>query len=86
MFMRNSAQKMLIFRMFLRNSAELMRNYADVVRSSAWSMRRFEVRVKHHFYIERTGVRSGKCIPNFLIFNPKRTLRVLVRSASARQF
>ena len=37
MFMQNSAQKMLIFRMFLRNSA-------DVVRSSAWLMRRFEVR------------------------------------------
>ena len=44
MFMRNSAQKMLIFRMFLRNSAQFMRNYADVVRSSAWLMRRFEVR------------------------------------------
>ena len=39
---------------------------------------------KSLFYIEKTGVCRG--IPNFLIFDPKHTLSVLIRTASLRRF
>ena len=39
---------------------------------------------KPHFYIEKTKI--CRVIPNFLIFDPKHTLWVLVRTASARRF
>ena len=37
-----------------------------------------------NFYIEKTGVCKG--LSNFLIFDPKHTEWVLIRTASARQF
>ena len=42
-----------------------------------------EYPLKPHFY-KLTGVCRG--IPNFLIFDPKHTLWVLVRTASPRRF